>query len=286
VNRVARPAWPAGPAGAHADVSASAPYSAFARVYDGVLGARFFPRLKRVFEALVRRYCIGFTSAADVACGTGFFVRYLRDRGVPLVFGVDRSPAMLRVAAARNRGNGARFLLQDLSSLQLPRRVDLITSTFDSLNYLLTRAELLRAFSRFRRALRPRGHLIFDMITDLPFHRGGTPRLERVRVGPTTFVRATRRDARRLLQMAFVNISRGGQTHREIHVQRGYPVRTVAELLAIAGFDVLGIHDFDTLMAPDSSTKRVVYIASARPQALSRRPGVAPHFARLPGATR
>ena len=117
---------------------ATTPYNALARTYDALLGTRFFLQLRRTFEQLVRRYGIRFASVADVPCRSGTFVRYLRQSGVPTVYGVDRSPAMLCLAMTRNLGNGARFLHQDFARLQLPQPVELITCNFDSLNYLLT----------------------------------------------------------------------------------------------------------------------------------------------------
>jgi ubiquinone/menaquinone biosynthesis C-methylase UbiE len=101
-------------------------YAALAPVYDALLGDRFFLQLRRVFDWLVQCYGIRFRSAADVACGTGTFVRYLRERGVPVVYGVDHSLEMLRVAITKNQGTGARFLLQEFATLQLPQPVDLI----------------------------------------------------------------------------------------------------------------------------------------------------------------
>src|SRR5687768_3648000 len=88
-------------------------YATLAPLYDALFGDHFFSQLRWIFEWLVRRYRIRFVSAADVACGTGTFVRYLRERGAPVAYGVDRSPEMLRVAITENQGNGARFLLQD-----------------------------------------------------------------------------------------------------------------------------------------------------------------------------
>lgn len=72
------------------------PYCSFARLYDALLGNAMFPLVRRNFEWVVRRYGIRFRSVADVACGTGAFVRYLRQWGVPAL-GVDRSLAMLRI---------------------------------------------------------------------------------------------------------------------------------------------------------------------------------------------
>jgi SAM-dependent methyltransferase len=243
------------------------PYSSIALVYDAVLGGPFFARLERVFDELIRRHDIAFTSAADVACGTGILVRHLRRAGVPVVYGVDRSPAMLRVAAARNRGNGARFLLQDFASLSLPHRVDLITSTFDSLNYLLTTRELGSALRRFHANLGPGGHAIFDMITTGQSHGAANPLVERVRLGNSILVRVTSWDAQRALQSAVVLTSYCGRWRREVHVQRGYPIRVVASLLVATGFDVLAVDDFDTLGPAGASTTRALYVARARPRA-------------------
>jgi SAM-dependent methyltransferase len=237
------------------------PYAALALVYDALLGDRFFLQLRRVFDWLVQCYGIHFRSAADVACGTGTFVRYLHERGVPVVYGVDRSPEMLRVAITKNQGTGARFLLQEFATLQLPQPVDLITCHFDSLNYLLNTDELLRALHCFHANLNPAGHLIFDMITDRPPWQGPGPDIEQVRGPGIAVVRVTRWDPRRGIQTAIVFISQNGRSHSEIHVQRGYPVAVVVGLLTRARFALRGAHDFQTLGPATSWTPRVIYLA-------------------------
>jgi SAM-dependent methyltransferase len=239
------------------------PYATLARLYDAVLGDRFFRQLRHAFADLVQRYGVHFASAADVACGTGTFVAYLCAHGVPVVFGVDRSPEMLRVALAKNQGAGARFLLQDFATLQLPHHVDLLTCYFDSLNYLLTVDDLLASLGRFRANMHPGDHLIFDMFTDrLPW-----PPLracvERVTNSGVTIERVTRWDARRAIHMADVCISRNGLSSRERHVQRGYPVAIVVSLLAQARLILLGVHDFQTLGRVTTWSPRAVYVAQA-----------------------
>jgi SAM-dependent methyltransferase len=236
------------------------PYATLAPLYGALLGDRFFPSLRRSFEGLVRRYGIRFASAADVACGTGTFVRYLRERGVPIVYGVDRSPEMLRVAIAKNQGTGTCFLLQHLAPLQLPQPVDLITCHFDSLNYPLTSDDLLRVLRRFHANMNPGGHLIFDMITDRPPWQEPEPRVERVISSGVTVVRVTLLDTRGV-QTAHISISRNGRSPREIHVQQGHPVAVVVDLLAQALFALLGAHDFQTLGPAATWTPRAVYVA-------------------------
>jgi SAM-dependent methyltransferase len=239
------------------------PYATLAPLYDWLLGDRFFSSLRHTFEWVVRRYRIRFASAADVGCGTGTFVHYLRERGVPVVYGVDRSPEMLRMAIAKNRGNGARFLRQDLTRLALPESVDLVTCHFDSLNYVLSTSDLLRAFRRVRSNLHPLGHLVFDMLTDQPpmMHQGR--RIERFSVAGITVVRITHWDPRRYIQTAVLTLTyaRTGYRSREIHVQRRYPIASVVRLLAGAGLVVGGVHDFGTSGPVSPWTSRALYVA-------------------------
>jgi SAM-dependent methyltransferase len=155
-----------------------APYATFAPLYDALLGDAMFPLVRRNFEWLVRRYGIHFHSAADVACGTGTFVRYLRQWGVP-VFGIDRSASMLRIAMQKNREHGVQFLQQDVRQLQLASPVDLITCHFDALNYLLSTRDLLKALCRFRANLTQGGYAIFDMVTDVSPERKLSVRVQR-----------------------------------------------------------------------------------------------------------
>ena len=59
------------------------PYSAFAADFDEILGDRFFAESRGTFEAMERRYGLRYATVADVGCGTGTFLAYLGDRGVP-----------------------------------------------------------------------------------------------------------------------------------------------------------------------------------------------------------
>jgi SAM-dependent methyltransferase len=250
------------------------PYAALGPIYDTLLGDRYFPALRRAFEGLARRYDLRFDSAADVACGTGTFVRYLGQRQVPVLFGVDRSLDMLRIALRKNAGTGARFFWQDFASLALPEPVDLVTCNFDSLNYLLATGDVRRALGRFHASLRPGGHCVFDVLTGRPVWGCRGPRVERVGGSGLTIRRITHWDPRRGLQVAVVSVRRRDFSRHEVHVQRRYSTTTVLDLLRQARFVVRGVHDFTTLGALSARTRRAVYVSvrseggsgSARPR--------------------
>jgi len=242
-----------------------APYVTFASLYDALLGDAMFPLVRRNFEWLVRRYGIHFHSAADVACGTGTFVRYLRQWGVP-VCGIDRSASMLRIAMQKNRENGAQFLRQDMRQLQLSSPVDLITCHFDALNYLLSTRDLLKALCRFRANLTQGGYAIFDMVTDVAPERKLGVRVQRFDLpGVSSIWEIAWDPARKLRVVTMHNVFALGagkyRREREVHAQRQYPVDVIVELLVRCGFNVCGVYDADSLAAATPRTYRAIYVA-------------------------
>jgi SAM-dependent methyltransferase len=240
----------------------AAQYEALAPIYDELLGERFFPHLRRTFEQIERQYALRFSCAVDVGCGTGTFVAYLRARGVDPVWGVDRSLGMLAQAAVKNARNGARFLHQDLRSLRLPHRVDLLTCQFDTLNYLLTPADLRTALVAFCRALQPGGHALFDVVTPRTFKPGHLHRLE---LAHSIGRRVTRRTRylRRRMQVAQIRVSGLSDDRCETHLQRAYTVAEVVAALAGTGLRLRAVHDFYRPSAPADGAERAIFLARA-----------------------
>ena len=240
------------------------PYRSFAALYDALMGDRMFPMLRRNFEWVARRYRLRPRAAADVACGTGTFVRYLTGI-VDRVYGVDRSLSMLRIARARTSGTGATLLLQDLRALRLPHPVDVITCNFDSLNYLLTIRDLARALGALHANLERGGHAIFDMVTDVAREAdAGVSRQDFVFPRGRSTWRISWDASRRFRRVTIVNMLAGERGYvrvgREIHVQRAYPIRVVVLSALACGLAVRGVHDAASLQSAGSDTYRAVYV--------------------------
>jgi SAM-dependent methyltransferase len=236
------------------------PYGAFSVIYDELLGDRFFTELRRTFEWMIRRYGVRFKAVADVACGTGTFARYLRDIGAQPVYGLDCSPTMLQRAVRKNSGNGARFLLQDLRALRLPRPVDLVTCNFDSLNYLGSAAELRGAFRRFAENLGPHGHAIFDIVTECSTEQGRDLKVELPPGQGQAVIRMIRHDPASRLQIARLYLRRAGSVICETHVQRAYTIPEVVAALDGSGLRLRAVHDFHNPCGPPWRAERVVYL--------------------------
>jgi len=242
----------------------STPYHGLAYFYDFILGNSMFPLLRRNFEWLRKRYRIPFNSVADVACGTGSFVRYLTQWNVP-VFGIDRSLTMLNIAAQKNANKSVKLFCQDMRQLKLPQPVDLITCNFDSLNYLLTIPDLSKAFHGFYRNLNRDGHLIFDMITS-SWKDPGPSQYSRRFIAPGVeshwFISW---DPRTKIRSVVINNDISGsrgicRREQEIHKERSYPINQIIRLLRFCDFAVRGVRDASTLMPAGRATTRAVFV--------------------------
>jgi SAM-dependent methyltransferase len=218
------------------------PYAGLASVYDRLVGASLFPVIRDSFEHCLRRHGIGFHSAADVGCGTGAFLSYLRGYGVPLI-GVDRAPQMLRAAAARLGGANVVLLRQDLRRLRLPYPVDLITCNGDTLNYLLTEGDLLQAVRACRGNLTAGGHLIVDLLTGMP--PKSLADAPDVRIAAPGRVTQWRAQVDRHRQLTRVEITLGRRTRhgwrwaREVHLQRWHRLGELRRACDAAGLRVI-----------------------------------------------
>jgi len=236
------------------------PYQELAAHYDEFLGMQAFRNMRQTFEWMVARYGLRFRSAADVGCGTGTFVDYLVRAGVDPVWGVDRSPEMLAQAVAKNRTNAARFLLQDLRELRLPRRVDLITCQFETLNYLLTDADLRAAFAAFAGALTPEGVALFDVAALRHAEPEPARRIEFSQFANETVSIRARYDAARSLQVARVRVGPPAAAQSERHVQRLHTIDDVTAAVDSSGLEIRAMHDCADPGKPAGSAESVIFL--------------------------
>lgn len=213
--------------------------TALARIYDEVMGDPMFPVIRQGFERAVARNAIEFDSAADVGCGTGTFVDYLARKGIAC-FGVDSSPAMLAIAACKTKGRDVVLLRQDMTKLTLPRRVDLITCNYDTLNYLVTLPALRAALARFARHLTAGGHLVGDLLTgdgDAPRDGATRQRIQLPGVRSEWHIRCDRAARRSVVRMRSRVVDPGApaRIEHETHCQRWYELRLFRRLLEEVG---------------------------------------------------
>jgi SAM-dependent methyltransferase len=168
--------------------AAAAPiYEAYAPIYDAIGQGRFGARMAAWAMAWLAEHDSQPASVLDLACGTGEAVLVFAAAGCG-VAGVDQSAAMLEIARgkARDAGYDIEFIRGDMRELKIENeklrienerdrsfsqfsflnsQFDVVTCFYDSMNYLVDDGDLDRVCAGVARALRPGGHMFFDMNT-------------------------------------------------------------------------------------------------------------------------
>jgi ubiquinone/menaquinone biosynthesis C-methylase UbiE len=95
-------------------------------------------------------------SLLDLACGEGFFSRFIKLAGAGRVVGVDISQGMIDLAQAeeKQRPRGIEYLVHDAKTLRLTEKFDVVAAAY-LLNYAQTAEELLEMCQVCARHLRP-----------------------------------------------------------------------------------------------------------------------------------
>ncbi len=138
---------------------AEAPYDGLARFYNENLG-QYSVRILPVLEKLILGHIPPGGRVLDLCCGTGQLARSLYDRGYSVV-GVDESSEMLRFA--RLNAPGVEFIQANAVAFTLAGTVDGVVSVFDSINHLLSLADLKQVFSCVYRHTKDKGYFVFDV---------------------------------------------------------------------------------------------------------------------------
>ena len=267
----------------------------YAPFYDGSGQIRFAVLMGQYLGEVLERHPVAGQRALDLACGTGTLALILADAGWDVV-GLDSSQAMLALARAKAAGadmTGAlTFVYGDMRDpnakckIQNAKRsadhsafcilhsaFDLVTCTYDSLNYLLDEDDLARCFDGVARALRPGGLFFADMNTRrfLAYDWGLYEVIERpgfVQVTQSHFDPAT--DCSTMVLSGFAgDDERGYLRFDEVHVERAYDPGVVARRLAAAGLVVEAAYDCFTFQPAHERSQRIAWLAR-KPERVTR----------------
>ncbi|MFP4439619.1 MAG: class I SAM-dependent DNA methyltransferase [Chloroflexaceae bacterium] len=246
-------------------------YDRYAAVYDGSGQVRFALLIAQYLEQLMQRHPVNGRRLLDLACGTGTLGLLMAGEGWQ-VTGIDASVSMLAQARAKLVGaelSGSLTLLHgDMRNVAAgvpPAGYDLVTCTYDSLNYLLTEDDLAAAFRSVAYALAPGGLFIGDMNTRyfLEHDWGSCEVHEQSGYTQVSQSRFDSTSAVSVMQLTgFIGNDTVGYTRfDETHSERGYPDETVAALIEQAGLAIEAAYDCFTFDSPGDTTQRIAWVA-------------------------
>src|SRR6266511_3047789 len=223
----------------------------FAEVYSRFGYSEFSARVAKLLPKVLARLHTKPREILDMTCGEGTFAVAMAKKGYR-VSGVDRSAGMLTLARrkAREAHVNVRFIKKDVRSLPFKEEFDLVTSWYDSLNYLLRSDDLARAFAGAFRALRPGGVVEVDARNAFVVHRSTWNARSRVAtLKVTCFVRHDGRWSR----------------IDELHRERAYQLPAIRSSLRRAGFVEVACWGSIRHMTPPRRGDRKYWIGARRP---------------------
>lgn len=202
----------------------------------------------------------------DLGCGTGTLTRLLKKRGFDMI-GVDLSYEMLEVARQKSfDSSDILYLNQDMRELELYSTVGNVISVCDSINYLLTAEDLLETFRLVNNYLYPRGLFIFDFNTVHKYRDviGETTIAENREEGSFIWENYYYEDEEINeydLTIYFKNSDETYTRSQETHIQRGYDLNTMTELVNKSGLQLVCAFDSDTNGEITENTERICMVA-------------------------
>ncbi len=241
-------------------------YSGFARVYDMFMDNIPYEEWSTYLIGILTEYGINDGLLLDLGCGTGNITELLADAGYDMI-GIDNSDEMLNVALEKREasGNDILYLNQDMREFELYGTVRAVVSICDSMNYILEEEELLAVFKLVNNYLDINGIFIFDLNTISKYESIGDSVIAENREGGSFIWENTYYEDEQINEYdltLFISDEQGKyDKYIENHLQRGYRLETVKELLTEAGLEFVAAYDAFTREPVREDSERIYMIA-------------------------
>ena len=217
-------------------------YSALAPHYDKLINSCDYEQWSQYVFNKISEYSKG-KVGCDLACGSGYFTRFLKANGFD-VYGVDNSEKMLL------RANEISFeekviidyQLQDIKKFKSFKKLDFVTIINDGMNYL-NKTELKSAIKSIYSSLKSGGVLLFDISSAYKLKNVLADNLYGEDLDDVTYLwfNTLREDSVKMELTFFVKKDDVYLREDETHVQYIHEKEDVLCLLSEIGFDVVEV---------------------------------------------
>lgn len=239
-------------------------YENFARVYDELMDNVPYEEWAQFILNLLQDRKITEGLVLELGCGTGKLMSLLGKAGFDMI-GVDNSVEMLQIAREKTSQDFL-YLLQDMREFELYGTVKAIISVCDSVNYITKKEELRKVFQLVNNYLDPEGLFIFDFNTEYKYREliGETVIAEDRE--DVSFIWFNEYDEESHLNDIDLKVfvQEEGDIYRkfqEEHIQRGYTLDEIKQLLEESGLIFLEAYEEYTTQAPQPDSGRIVVVA-------------------------
>jgi len=201
-------------------------YQKLAKFYDAIYDNEFYHKYAVFIGKIIKENKIKNPFILDIACGTGKLIHELKKiiKGLSIE-GLDSSKQMLKIAKSKNKR--IKYYNQNLTDFRTKKKYNIITYSFDSLNYLTRITDLNKAFKNVYDHLKNNGSFIFDFNTI--HHRNRKKIIKKGQVlGYDITYYSTFRNAYWDL---IIEIEKGQDVYKEHHRERLYTLKEIKSVL-------------------------------------------------------
>jgi SAM-dependent methyltransferase len=244
------------------DIATARPYEGLAPIYDYVMRHVDYVYWANHVQSLRRRHGGDTRHLLELACGTGNVACALAAQGCA-VTGYDASEEMIRVAQEKALAHGdlLRFEVGDLRDLGDIGPFDGAICLYDSLNYLLSLADVELALGQVHDVLAPGAVFIFDVCTERNSMQHFCDVRDTERGPGFVYSRHSFYDADERLQFNSFDIRfEDGSRRQEKHVQRIYHHADLVACIDAGPFDLLEALDGFTRQRGSEASDRVHFV--------------------------
>lgn len=245
-------------------------YTSFARVYDIFQDNIPYKEWTEYLIGLLKDYQIEEGLILDLGCGTGTITELLAQQGYDMI-GVDNSEDMLEIALEKKEASSLDilYLLQDMREFELYGTVKAVVSICDSINYIMSKSDLIQVFCLVNNYLDPGGVFIFDLNTVYKYNTvlGDSIIAENREESSFIWDNYYYPDERVNEYNLAIFIKEEKDIYRkyeEIHYQRGYSLDEIIEVIEEAGMEFLTAYDAFTKEPPGKESERIYVIAKEK----------------------
>lgn len=231
-------------------------YQRLSRIYDIDWG-KFALRYVELINETIAKRKIERAKILDLACGTGNLAVKLAREGY-IVKGMDISREMIQIA--QNRAvdlKNISFDVQDMTKFKVETQYDLVTCTFDSINYLLEVVDINTMISNVAYVLRESGLFIFDFNTEQQYLKNHHGSYKKEIDGEVFIQRAFYSPEEKIAITEFEFTD--GEIER--HLQRPYSLAQIENFLTKSSFKMEEVFAGFNRQPYDQESERLICVA-------------------------
>ena len=219
----------------------------FALIYDKIYKDKLYNKYVKFLKKIIKQKRIESPVVLDVACGTGRLIKKLTKEKIK-VEGLDNSEDMINVAKKNNKG--IKFYTRDFIKFNIDKKYNIIICTFDSINYITNKKDLIKFFKNIKNHLEKEGIFVFDFNT---IHKKVKQEIKN-----SYAVYFSKIKGRYLSIKIKINNS-----SIELHKERLYSFKEINKIISKSGLKISSIYsDFRTEIKKPKKEQRLVLITN------------------------